>query len=69
MCTDHVHLSVAIPPKISISSFIGYLKRKSTLILYDIHPELQSKWDKHFRQEELYVETVDNITDGAVQNI
>lgn len=38
-------------------------------MLYDRHFGLQSKWDKHFRQEELYVETVDNITDGAVQNI
>ena len=45
---DHIHLSVAIPPKISISNFMGYLKGKSTLMLYDRHPELQSKWDKAF---------------------
>lgn len=45
---DHVHLSVAIPPKISISSFIGYLKGKSTLMIYDRYPELQSEWDKAF---------------------
>ena len=46
VCKDHVHLSVAIPPKESISDFMGYLKGKSTLMIYDRHPELQSKWDK-----------------------
>ena len=48
VCIDHVHLSVAIPPKISISNFMGYLKGKSTLMIYNRHPELQSKWDKAF---------------------
>ena len=48
VCMDHVHLSVAIPPKLSISSFMGYLKGKSTLMLYDRYPELQSKWNKVF---------------------
>lgn len=48
VCEDHVHLSVAIPPKISISNFMGYLKGKSTLMIYDRHPELQSKWNKAF---------------------
>ncbi len=43
VCVDHVHLSVAIPPKLSVSNFMGYLKGKSTLMLYDCHPELQNK--------------------------
>ena len=43
---DHIHLSVAIPPKYSISKFMGYLKGKSIVMIYDRHPELQSKWDK-----------------------
>ena len=43
VCVDHVHLSVAIPPKLSVSDFMGYLKGKSTLMLYDRHSELQSK--------------------------
>ena len=64
---DHVHLSVAIPPKISISDFMGYLKGKSTLMVYDRHPELQSKWDKAFWARGYYVETIGNITDEAVQ--
>ena len=42
------HLSVAIPPKLRVSDFMGYLKGKSTLMIYDRHPELQSKWDKAF---------------------
>ncbi len=67
VCIDHVHLSVAIPPKISISSFMGYLKGKSTLMVYDRHPELQSKWDKAFWARGYYVETIGNITDEAVQ--
>ncbi len=67
VCTDHVHLSVAIQPKMSISSFMGYLKGKSTLMLYDRHPGLQSKWDKAFWARGYYVETVGNITDEAVQ--
>ena len=48
VCPDHVHLSVAIPPKLVVSKFMGYLKGKSTLMIYDRHPELQSKWDKAF---------------------
>jgi REP element-mobilizing transposase RayT len=39
VCADHVHLYVAIPPKLSVSSFMGYLKGKSALMLFDAHPE------------------------------
>ena len=67
VCIDHVHLSVAIPTKLSVSDFMGYLKGKSTLMLYDRHPELQSKWDKAFWARGYYVETIGNITDAAVQ--
>ena len=66
VCIDHVHMSVAIPPKLSISDFMGYLKGKSTLMIYDRHPELQSKWDKSFWARGYY-ETIGNITDEAVQ--
>lgn len=48
VCIVHVHLSVAIPLKLSILNFIGYLKGKSTLMVYNRHPELQNKWDKAF---------------------
>lgn len=55
VCVDHIHLSMAIPPKMSISNFMGYLKGKSTLMLYDWHLEWQSKWDniRHFGREEI----------------
>ena len=58
---------MAIPPKLSISDFMGYLKGKSTLMLYDRNPNLQSKWDKAFWAREYYVETIGNITDEAVK--
>ena len=67
VCEDHIHLSVAIPSKISISSFMGYLKGKSTLMLYDRHPELQSKWDKSFWARGYYVSTIGNITEDAIK--
>ena len=41
VCIDHVHLSVEILPKLSISNFMGYIKGKSTLMIYDRHPELK----------------------------
>ena len=63
----HVHLSVSIPPKMSVSSFMGYLKGKSTLMIYDRHPKLQSKWNKAFWARGYYVETIDNITEEAVK--
>ena len=67
VCKDNVHLSVAIPPKESISDFMGYLKGKSTLMIYDRHPELHSKCDKAFWARGYYVETIGNITEEAVQ--
>ena len=67
VCVDHIHLSVAIPPKLSISSFMGYLKGKSTLMIYDRHPELQSKWDKTFWARGYYVSTIGNITEEAIK--
>ena len=67
ICPDHVHMLVEIPPSISVSYFVGYLKGKSTLMIYDRHPELQSKWDKAFWARGYYVETIGNITDETVQ--
>ena len=55
VCIDHVHLCVSIPPKMKISDFMGYLKGKSTLMLYDRHPEIGSKWDKAFWARGYYV--------------
>ena len=65
VCIDHVHLCVSIPPKMSVSSFMGYLKGKSTLMIYDMHPEKQSKWNKAFWARGYYVATVGNVTESA----
>ncbi len=67
VCSDHVHLSVSIPPRISISNFMGYLKGKSTLMIYDRHPQLQSKWDKAFWARGYYVATIGNVTEEAIK--
>ena len=42
-CPDHIHIIVEIPPKISVSKFMGYLKRKSATMSYEQFPELQYK--------------------------
>ena len=46
---DHVHMLVSIPPKISVSSFMGYLKGKSALMMFDKHANLKYKFgNRHF---------------------
>lgn len=63
VCRDHVHMYVAIPPKQSISEFMSYLKGKSTLMLFDRHPEYRKKWgDRHFWARGYYVCTVEMST-------
>ena len=51
VCTDHVPLYVSIPPKLSVSDFVGYIKGKSTLMIFDKHPELGSNWIEGSRLE------------------
>ena len=67
VCIDHVHLYVSIPPKMSISSFMGYLKGKSTLMIYDRHPDLQNKWNKAFWARGYYVAAIGNLTEEAIK--
>ena len=67
VCADHVHICVSIPPKLSVSNFMGYLKGKSTLMIYDRHPEQQSKWNKAFWARGYYVATVGNVTEDAIK--
>ncbi len=67
VCIEHVHLCVCIPPKMSVSSFMGYLKGKSASMIYDRHPELQSKWSKAFWARGYYVATIGNITEDAIK--
>ena len=49
---DHVHMLVSIPPRISVSSFMGYLKGKSALMMFDKHANLKYKFgNRHFWAE------------------
>ena len=59
MMPDHVHLVLSIPPKISVSSFMGYLKGKSALMMFEKHANLKYKFgNRHFWTEGYYVSTV-----------
>ena len=56
---DHVHLLLSIPPKMNISSFMGYLKGKSSLMIFDRHANLKYKYgNRKFWAEGYYVDTV-----------
>ena len=56
---EHIHMLVSIPPKYSISSFMGYLKGKSALMIFDRHANLKYKFgNRHFWSEGYYVSTV-----------
>ena len=58
-CIDHVHILVSIPPKISVSAFVGYLKGKSSLMIFDRHADLKYKYgNRHFWCKGYYVDTV-----------
>ena len=59
MCRDHVHMLVEIPPSISVSSFVGYLKGKSTLMIFERHANLKYKFgNRRFWCRGYYVDTV-----------
>lgn len=59
MMADHIHLLVDIPPKISVSSFMGYLKGKSAMMIFERHANLKYKFgNRHFWAEGYYVSTV-----------
>ena len=59
ICPDHVHMLVRIPPSMSVSSFVGYLKGKSTLMIFEKHANLKYKYgNRHFWCRGYYVDTV-----------
>ncbi len=58
-CPDHIHMLVSIPPKMSVSYVIGYLKGKSSLMIFDRHASLKYKYgNRHFWCRGYYVDTV-----------
>lgn len=57
-CVDHIHMLVKVPPKYSISQFMGYLKGKSSLIIFDRFANLKYKYgNRHFWCRGYYVDT------------
>ena len=59
LCPDHIHMLVEIPPKYSISQIMGYLKGKSSLIIFDRHANLKYKYgNRNFWCRGYYVDTV-----------
>jgi len=58
-CIDHIHMLVSIPPKLSIASFMGYLKGKSSLMIFDRHANLKYRYgNRQFWCKGYYVDTV-----------
>ena len=58
-CPDHIHMLIRIPPKESVSDIIGYLKGKSSLMIFDRHANLKYKYgNRHFWARGYYVDTV-----------
>ena len=59
LCKDHVHLLVSIPPHISVSEFVGYLKGKSSLMIFDRYANLKYRYgNRKFWCRGYYVDTV-----------
>ncbi len=58
-CPDHIHMLIEIPPKYSVAEFMGYLKSKSTLMIFDRYANLKYKYgSRHFCAKGYFVDTV-----------
>ena len=58
-CPDHIHMLISIPPKYSVAQVMGYLKGKSSLMIFDRHANLKYKYgSRHFWARGYYVDTV-----------
>ena len=59
LCPDHIHMLVSIPPNLSVSQFVGYLKGKSSLMIFDRHAQLKYKYgNRPFWCRGYFVDTV-----------
>lgn len=68
-CVNHKHMCVAIPPKISVTRYVGILKGKSTLIIYERHTNLKYKYgNNHFWCREYYVDAMGRNEEGNFGN-
>lgn len=64
---DHIHLVVAIPPKLAVSDFVGYLKGKSALQIFDRHPELATRYDRTMWARGYFVSTIADVDEATIR--
>ncbi len=65
---DHVHIYVAIPPKLSVSDFMAYLKGKSAMMIFDRHPELKQRWnDRHLWTRGYFVSSIGDCSEKTLK--
>ena len=70
VCSDHVHMLIEIPPKMSVSSFMGYLKGKSSLMIYEKWGNMKYKYrNREFWCRGYYVDTVGKNTKAISEHI
>ena len=70
VCPDHIHMLVEIPPKLAVSGFVGYLKGKSSTLIYEQFGELKYKYkNRSFWCKGYYVDTVDKNTSRIAEYI
>ena len=68
ICKDHVHMYVSIPPKLAVSEFMGYLKGKSALMLFDKYPQYKARGQKNFWARGYYVVTIGNVNEATIKD-
>ena len=69
-CPDHIHTLVVIPPHLSVAGIMGYLKSKSSLMIFDRHANLKYKYgNRHFWCRGYYVDTVGKYENGIKEYI
>lgn len=70
LCLDHVHMLITIPPKMSVSGAVGYLKGKSTLLIFERHADMKYKYgQRQFWCRGYYVDTVGKNTKAIQEYI
>jgi putative transposase len=59
LCPDHIHMLISIPPKYSVAQIMGYIKGKSSLMIFDRHANMKYRYgNRHFWCRGYYVDTV-----------
>ena len=64
---DHIHLVVAIPPKMAVSDVVGYLKGKSALQIFEKHLELSTRFDRTMWARGYYVTTIADVSEETIK--